>query len=549
MKSLLILLSFLLLTITNNVAMEHIAEFTIKRGKVFVTGPENQLISQDRGFYHNSFVKVENKAFALLKYPTGDQLKITENSVFKGIALKRKNTLGLQLLKGQYFFNLNGERRKKPLEFEIQTPMGTVESRNADFLIHIDEQRGFLEVFCLDGRLNLRFQDLEIVLEAGESSFVENDKISRKLHIDAAQSRRLFSWYRLEHSWAIPPYLRDFSESYESEEVHLRDFTINGLTREEMSSNQTIGSSDLIMGKLRFEGTIENRLPHQILQMSLDGGKNFFDVLYKNGFLVKRFAEEKQYFLKFRLRDFDKFYEVKHEAISFNYSERGNKDYIENWLNTISESYKRKNAFTISKKISSVKNISRMVVEDLLQEFREVSHQSIKFDIVKYMELKDKLQIVVKFNKVHTTRNNLEAIRQSGTFRMMFKQNKTLGFVPVSITGDFPFIKNYSRNRVDFRGPKIVGSFVVTKVVGANTVVNLSCEDETSNIKRIEYFLDNTSSSGRGIALQPLDGKFDERIEQFRITLPPGFRNFRLYVHGQDSRGNWGKFHAITFVN
>ncbi|MCO4782400.1 MAG: FecR domain-containing protein [Candidatus Cloacimonetes bacterium] len=549
MKSLPILFPIFLIISTLSYTQEHIAEFAIKKGRVFVTGPENKLISNDRGFYTNSFVKVEDNAFALLKYKTGDQVKITEHSVFKGVSLKRKNTIGLQLLKGQYFFNLLHENRPKPTEFEIMTPMGTIESSNGDFLIHVDEQRGFLEVFCLDGKLNLRFQDLQIILEAGESAFVENDRISRKLSIDAAQSRRLFSWYRLESSWPIPVYLRDFSESYESETVHLRDFTINGLTVEEMGDNPTFGSADLIMGKLRFEGTIENRLPHQILQMSLDEGNNFFDVVYKEGFLVKRFPKEGQYSIQFRLRDFDKFYDVKHNNLDFSYSERGNKDFIENWLSELSESFKRKNAFRLSNVLRPIKNVSRLIVEDLMQEFREVSHQSIHFEILRYMELKNKLQIVVKFNKITTTRSNLEAIKESGTFRILFKQDSKLGFTPKSLTGDFPFIKNYSKNRVDYRGPKVIGSFIVTKVKGANTVVNLTAEDETSIIKRVEYFLDSTSSDGRGIKVLALDGKFDERLEQFRILLRPGFRNYRLFVHAQDSRGNWGKFHAISFVD
>ncbi|MCJ8346014.1 FecR domain-containing protein, partial [bacterium] len=305
------------------------AEFSSKRGRVYISGPENQLIDIDRGLYQNSFVKVEAKSFALLKFKSGTQLKVGEHSVFKSIPLKRHDTIGLQLLKGQYFFNLPNLEQKLQKEFEIQTPMGIIDSMNADFLVHVDEQRGFLEVFCLDGKLNLRFRDLHIVLVAGESAFVENDKISRKLHINAAQSRRLFSWYRLERAWPIPPFLRSFSENLELEKVTLRDFVINGLTLDEINQNQRFGASDLVMGKLRFEGTIENRLPHQIIQISLDGGKNFSDVSYDRGFLVKRFPQEKQYNVRFRLRDFDKFYPVIQKDILFSYSERGNQQFVE----------------------------------------------------------------------------------------------------------------------------------------------------------------------------------------------------------------------------
>ncbi|PCJ20074.1 MAG: hypothetical protein COB02_05605 [Candidatus Cloacimonadota bacterium] len=547
MKLIFILVHLLFANLVHIYANEHIAEFTLKKGNVFVSGPENQLINKDRGFYKNSFVKVEKNSFALLEFKHGTQIKIDEKSVFKGVFLQREKTIGLQLLKGQYFFNLPEQNNN--YEFEIQTPMGIISSFDGDFLIHIDEKRAFLEVFCLDGRLNLNFRNLEIVLVAGESAFVENDRISRKLHIDAAQSRRLFSWYRLKKPWAIPLFLRSFSESVENEEVILSDFVINGLTLNEINKNQTFGSNDLIMGKLRFEGKIENKLPHQLIQMSLDGGKNYFDVPYNNGFLVKRFPKEKQYIIKFRLRDFDKFYKIEQDEINFSYSERGNKEFIENWLETLALNFKRKNAYNLSRMLKSAKTMSPLIIEDLMQEYREVSYQNIEFEVLRFLEIKDRLQIVVKYNKVVTVRSNLEATKESGNFRVLFKQDKRLGFIVTSFLGNFPFIQNFMKNKVDYRGPKVIGSFVVSKIKGANTVIDVSCEDETSKLQNLEYFLDNISTNGRGIKVRPLDGKFDERLEQFRIILSPNFKNFRMYIHGQDARGNWGKFHAITFIN
>lgn len=82
---------------------------------------------------------------------------------------------------------------------------------------------------------------------------------------------------------------------------------------------------------------------------------------------------------------------------------------------------------------------------------------------------------------------------------------------------------------------------------GASTVtLNATINDSltgNSTITAAEYFVNTVGSSGTGTAMSASDGIFNSQFEKVTANInisgwAPG--NYTLYVHGNDSAGNWG---------
>ena len=59
-------------------------------------------------------------------------------------------------------------------------------------------------------------------------------------------------------------------------------------------------------------------------------------------------------------------------------------------------------------------------------------------------------------------------------------------------------------------------------------------------------FVDEIGQDGTGQDVLPLDGSFDERIEDAQIIFNNNFNGMRLFVHAQDESGNWGNFFSVS---
>ncbi len=75
-----------------------------------------------------------------------------------------------------------------------------------------------------------------------------------------------------------------------------------------------------------------------------------------------------------------------------------------------------------------------------------------------------------------------------------------------------------------------------------------------SLIKKVEGFIDTVGADGSGFPLIPRDGLFDEQTESAYANIPLATVNslseglHTIYVHGQDSSGNWGAVSSATFT-
>jgi hypothetical protein len=64
-----------------------------------------------------------------------------------------------------------------------------------------------------------------------------------------------------------------------------------------------------------------------------------------------------------------------------------------------------------------------------------------------------------------------------------------------------------------------------------------------------EYFVDAVGDDGTGVPMNPVDGTFDEASEAVTATVNISglaIGNHTLFVHGQDSAGDWGTFDAVV---
>ncbi|RMH56433.1 MAG: hypothetical protein D6679_09125, partial [Candidatus Hydrogenedentota bacterium] len=75
--------------------------------------------------------------------------------------------------------------------------------------------------------------------------------------------------------------------------------------------------------------------------------------------------------------------------------------------------------------------------------------------------------------------------------------------------------------------------------------------DATQTIAAMEYFIDVLGNDSAGTAIPPLDGAFDSARDTGLGTLdlsPLDEGLHTLYVHAQDTTGNWGAYAAETFI-
>ena len=86
------------------------------------------------------------------------------------------------------------------------------------------------------------------------------------------------------------------------------------------------------------------------------------------------------------------------------------------------------------------------------------------------------------------------------------------------------------------------------KTIWFNATVDDSNKGNSS-IYAAEFFVDSTGSDGSGTAMNPVDGSFNSPTEQITwngtCTWVRG--DHVLYVHAQDSAGNWGPFSNVSF--
>ena len=80
------------------------------------------------------------------------------------------------------------------------------------------------------------------------------------------------------------------------------------------------------------------------------------------------------------------------------------------------------------------------------------------------------------------------------------------------------------------------GSVTLTASISDSTTGN-------SDIATAEYFVDTVGADGNGTSMNPSDGAFDSAIESVTADIDVsgwGAGSYTLYVHGNDSAGNWG---------
>jgi hypothetical protein len=111
--------------------------------------------------------------------------------------------------------------------------------------------------------------------------------------------------------------------------------------------------------------------------------------------------------------------------------------------------------------------------------------------------------------------------------------------LPGDITGPLTSLLGVSPNPTD-------GSVDVTLTASVSDVTT-----GNSNIAAAEYFIDSTGANGSGTAMA---GAFATPTESVSSTITAAtlaglsLGNHTIYVHGQDSAGNWGSFATVTLT-
>jgi FtsP/CotA-like multicopper oxidase with cupredoxin domain len=116
---------------------------------------------------------------------------------------------------------------------------------------------------------------------------------------------------------------------------------------------------------------------------------------------------------------------------------------------------------------------------------------------------------------------------------------------------------------VDRTGPIVTSVSVTPGVLSELSTVRLNTTMTdggsgspavNSNIQKAEGFIDTIGAPGTGFPLIPRDGLFDEQTEEaygdisFATILSLADGVHTLFVHGQDSSGNWGATSSVTFL-
>ena len=108
---------------------------------------------------------------------------------------------------------------------------------------------------------------------------------------------------------------------------------------------------------------------------------------------------------------------------------------------------------------------------------------------------------------------------------------------------------------VDNTGPVTSSTNVAPSPTNTPPTVTATATDALSNVTAAEYFIDDPScTNGAGTAMSASDSSFDSQSEGVTATLSNTDFNalsqgsHTIYVHGQDSAGNWGACDSATFV-
>ncbi len=518
-------------------------------GNISVTGDRNSKEKTDRIIFQSSNINVGKDSFAHFYFRTGMYLKSRGESRFSVRKLKAMSIISLRLVNGEILVSLPRSKNDSSIgqwQTEIVTPLGVITVNYGDALVSFDAKEQLLRVYSMDGKALFQLDSLQISLTPGEKVVVRDYKVRPKSDIAGSENRMIFSWYRQGGLWRIPPYLNQFSQIGEDKPVVLKRFRINGLDREEFVNHQTFSPSDLVLGRLRVEGSLDNKLPHQVLQISLNNGRDYYDMESGDKFVLKVKPKEGHYQLRFRLRDLQRYYEVVHDDINFYYQRKGNQQIITEWMNQVQNLYQSKDSLQLAKLLEECESLPKSLREDLSQEFFRVTFQRLYLSLIKYREYDDKIVANVKFKTVRTLMSNNEPIMLEGRFQIVFSKQGNSGVYAKHISGELPFLNNLKNNRQDRNGPRILGPSVLQLQRFGNTSLSFQVEDDLSTVQGIEFFVDTIGRDGSGQVIVPLDGNFDERIEEAQIILNTNFRGIRLFVHARDQSGNWGDFFSVS---
>ena len=117
---------------------------------------------------------------------------------------------------------------------------------------------------------------------------------------------------------------------------------------------------------------MDNRLPHQVLQISLNNGRDYYDVESSDKFVLEVKPKEVITNCVFRLRDLQRYYEIVHDDINFYYQRKGNQQIIAEWMKQVQNLYLAKDVFQLAKVFEYCETLPKSLREDLTQEFSEL---------------------------------------------------------------------------------------------------------------------------------------------------------------------------------
>lgn len=526
-------------------SINRVGEVLSAAGTLKIQG-KNAVRGSDKTLFQGALVETSHDGFMHLHLEPGIQLKSRAMTTLELGMIRDLRIFQVKLLRGTAFIMADGNGRTRFWTTEVITPIGTVSVRTGQGLVIFDSLKARLQIFCTQGSLHFTYNSLEYVLNPGETISVRDEKVASKSEVSGSQNRFLYSWYQQGQPWVLPPYFQSLRDLHKSTPPTLKNFSLNGLRSTEWESYQSFSPADLILGQIRMEGTIENFLPHQVVQVSLNGGKDFFDLRYENGFVLKLDPEDRIYEVVFRLRDLEKYYDVVHEELIFFFQSRGNRELVLQWADQLMRHFNQKNTFEISRLLEECRSLPISLLEELDQEFSTRNFQKLDMVLYRYRESRGYLSADFRWHTILGDTFRREPVKEGGRFQIVFERKRGPGVYPYSITGDLPFLNSMQEQRLDRAGPGISGPLSVPTPAQSPTTINLRIRDQLSSIKEVEYFIDRVGRSGTGRVLRALDGEFDERNERTQLILAPFFRAERIYVHARDARGNWGPYYSVT---
>jgi hypothetical protein len=534
-----------------SIGAEALAEVVYREGKVELKGAQQDAHRSNRNLYYDSIVETSQDGFAVFSFYSGLFLKAGPNTVFRVNSFDSIGVLSFHLLKGELFFHVPHipPKGQKPVAYEVQTPFGFVSSALGDFYISADINDEILQILSTEDRQLFEFANLEYSLNAGDKIVVARGRVFPKDIFSGAENRMLFSWYRRGTSAPLPEYFKSLQAYDRGREITLSDFTLNGLSDGDWQRFRIIGAQDLVLGRIRLEGRLINSLPHQILQISTDGGKTFFDLDYDegDGFLLKLLPEERDYKIHFRMRDFERFYPVTQPEIEFIYQSAGLRDLLLEWKEELEGLFNQKRADIITAKFADCGRFGHGLGEILREEFNQRSFQKLELFIVRVYESRDTVSAALRWNLVYTRDGNIDPVRTSGFWRLVFRTEGMTRFSPVESAGQPPFGTNSGVGRVDRKGPAIFGPVIhALSGVGPSLISDIRIEDELSDVVKVEYFFDRIGRTGSGRTLPAKDGAYDSRLEYVDLLIPVSFRSDRVFLRALDARGNWSEPQSIV---